>query len=345
MRHGAPIRFLILLFCGWTGLRLVAWAPHWLQPDVTLELARGGPPAAEASFAPAALMSLPPPRPGEGAGVDPASAPRPALRPEIRHPAGTARDRLALMAWIGTPARPPATPPPPDMVPIPVPPPTGPAIAPGTSASGSVRRWSGSAWLLLRRDGGASLAPGGVLGGSQAGARVAYRINDDIRSPLALSVRAYVPLRRPSGAEAAVGLDWQPSASIPVRLLVERRQRLGRDGRSAFAITAYGGGAVGLGGGWRLEGYGQAGIVGARSRDVFVDGSARVLRSLGPVEVGGALWGAAQPNAARVDAGPQLALPFRAAGASLRLSAEYRFRIAGDARPASGPALTLGVDF
>jgi hypothetical protein len=33
------------------------------------------------------------------------------------------------------------------------------------------------------------------------------------------------------------------------------------------------------------------------------------------------------------------------AGESLRLSAEYRFRIAGDARPGSGPVLTLGSDF
>lgn len=207
------------------------------------------------------------------------------------------------------------------------------------------RRWSGSAWLLLRRDGGASLAPAGTLGGSQAGVRLLYRLNGDARRPFALSGRLYVPLRRAAGAEAAVGLDWRPNARIPVHILLERRQRLGREGRSAFAITAYGGGSATLGRGWRLDGYVQAGMVGARSRDVFVDGAARVSRRFGPVEAGGALWVAAQPGASRLDTGPHLTLPIRDGGLALRLSAEYRFRIAGDARPSSGPALTLGVDF
>lgn len=247
------------------------------------------------------------------------------------------------MAGTGTVAPPAFVASPPSTVHIAPLPPTG--RAPDVLAPETSRRWSGSAWLLLRRDGGSSLAPGGTLGGSQAGVRLTYRVNDDSRRPLALSTRAYVPLRRFAAAEAAIGLDWRPSGPVPVHLLVERRQRLGREGRSAFALTAYGGGSVRLGGGWRLEGYGQAGVVGMRSRDLFVDGSARLLRSFGPVEAGGAVWGAAQPGATRLDAGPQLALPVSVAGASLRLSAEYRFRIAGDARPASGPVLTLGVDF
>ncbi|MGE0179687.1 MAG: hypothetical protein AB7O91_07705 [Sphingomonas sp.] len=208
-----------------------------------------------------------------------------------------------------------------------------------------VRRWSGSAWLLLRRDAGASLAPGGALGGSQAGGRFLYRLNDSADRALALSGRIYAPLRRPAGAEAAIGLDWQPIANVPVRLLIERRQGLGSEGRSAFAVAAYGGDSVALGRGWRLDGYAQAGVVGARSRDAFIDGAVRIVRAAGPLEFGGAAWGAAQPGGARFDAGPQIALPFRAGDASLRLSGEYRFRIAGGVRPASGPTLTLGVDF
>ena len=214
-----------------------------------------------------------------------------------------------------------------------------------TPADRPHRRLSMSGWLLLRRDAAASLAPAGALGGSQAGARFLYQLNDDARRPLALSGRLYAPLRRTAGSEAAVGLDWQPSAGIPIHILAERRQRLGREGRSAFSVTIYGGGSATLGRGWRLDGYGQAGIVGTRSRDAFIDGSVRLSRAFGPVEVGGALWGAAQPGASRLDAGPHVTLPIRAAGASLRLSADYRFRIAGDARPASGPALSLGVDF
>lgn len=207
------------------------------------------------------------------------------------------------------------------------------------------RRLSGSIWLLARRDGGAALVPGGTLGGSQAGGRLVYRLNRDLARPLSLSARAYAPLRRMQGAEAALGLDWQPVARAPVHLLAERRQRLGREGRSTFGLTIYGGGSAPLGRGWRLDGYAQAGVVGARSRDAFVDGSARLSRAIGPIEVGGGVWGAAQPGASRLDVGPQLALPIRADRVSLRLTAEYRFRIAGDARPSSGPALTLGVDF
>jgi hypothetical protein len=32
-------------------------------------------------------------------------------------------------------------------------------------------------------------------------------------------------------------------------------------------------------------------------------------------------------------------------GASLRIEADWRFRVAGSAAPGSGPALTLAVDF
>ena len=82
-----------------------------------------------------------------------------------------------------------------------------------------------------------------------------------------------------------------------------------------------------------------------RARDLFADGAARGGVPLGPVEIGGGVWGAAQPGAARLDAGPQMSLPLPAAGANLRLSADWRFRLAGDAAPGSGPALTLGADF
>lgn len=199
--------------------------------------------------------------------------------------------------------------------------------------------------MLARSDGGTTLAPGGTLGGSQAGARLLYRVNNDARRPFALSGRVYAPMRRLAAAEAAAGLDWRPSARLPVHFLIERRQRLGREGRSAFSASIHGGGSAGLGRGWRLDAYAQAGIVGTRARDLFVDGAARVSHPVGPVEVGGAVWGAAQPGASRLDVGPNITLPIRAGGATMRLSAEYRFRIAGDARPVSGPALTLGVDF
>jgi len=207
-------------------------------------------------------------------------------------------------------------------------------------------RWSGSAWLLARREQGEpALAADGTLGGSQAGARILYRVNADPARPLAVSARIYLPLHRTSGAEAAAGIDWQPAARLAVHILAERRQALGEEGRSAFALTLYGGVSRPLPHGVRVDAYGQAGVVGVRARDLFVDGSVRVTAPAGPVEIGGAAWGAAQPGAARLDAGPQVSVRVRAGPAALRLSADWRFRVAGDAAPDSGPALTLAADF
>jgi hypothetical protein len=202
-------------------------------------------------------------------------------------------------------------------------------------------RWSLSAWLLIRDEGGAALAPGGTLGGSQAGARVTYSLSHG----LGLSGRAYLPLRHAAGAELAAGIDWRPLRSIPVNLLAERRQRLGRDGRSAFALTLYGGASRNLTPRIRLDVYGQAGMVGLRRRDLFADGSLRLARRVGPVELGAGTWGAAQPGAERLDAGPSLSWRLPIQGPSLRLQADWRFRIAGNAAPRSGPSLTLAADF
>lgn len=203
-------------------------------------------------------------------------------------------------------------------------------------------RWSASAWLLVRDDSsGAALAPGGTLGGSQAGARLTYALGGG----LALSTRFYIPLRQTSGAEAAAGIDWRPIPALSVSLLAERRQRLGRDGRNAFALTVYGGTSQSLTPRTRLDLYGQAGMVGLRSRDLFVDGTARLSRRIGPVEVGAGAWGAAQPGLSRLDAGPSLSWRLPVTGANFRLQADWRFRITGDAAPRSGPALTLAADF
>jgi len=186
-----------------------------------------------------------------------------------------------------------------------------------------------------------------MLGGSQAGLRATYRLAG-CGAPLAAGLRVTAPIERPQGAEVAAGLDWQPSSRLPVHLLVERRQRLGREGRSAFGATVYGGIAEAKLGPLRLDSYGQAGIVGLKARDLFADGGLRAALPLGPagrLRVGAGAWAAAQPRVSRVDVGPhaELRLPLGRANASL--SADWRFRVAGNARPGSGPALTLATDF
>jgi hypothetical protein len=206
-------------------------------------------------------------------------------------------------------------------------------------------RWSGSAWLLVRQGGAGPLAPGGTLGGSQAGARLAYRFAGGPSRPLALTARLSGPLGR-AGAEGAVGVEWRPIAAFPFSMLAERRQALGREARSAFAFAVHGGvSRHQVARGVTLDGYAQAGIVGARSRDLFADGSASLSVGAGRVEIGAGVWAGAQPGASRLDLGPRLSVRLPASTGSLRLSAEWRIRVAGDARPGSGPALTLGAGF
>jgi hypothetical protein len=192
-------------------------------------------------------------------------------------------------------------------------------------------------------------ARAGLLGGSQAGARFSYRLNDDVARPLAISGRLYWPLRDAEGSEVALGVEWKPSKALPVTLLAERRQAIGKRGRSAFALLAYGGLTERrVAGPLDLEVYAQAGVVGMNSRDLFADGAATLSLPIDEaqrVRLGVGAWAGAQPGVARLDLGPQLSYRLPVADKSVRLSAEWRFRVAGDAAPGSGPALTLSTAF
>jgi hypothetical protein len=157
-----------------------------------------------------------------------------------------------------------------------------------------------------------------------------------------------MPVERRAGAEAALGLDWSPSRSLPLHLLAERRQALGREGRSALSLTAYGGIGEARLGPLRIDAYGQAGIVGTRSRDLFGDGAVRLSLPLdgdGRLKLGAGAWAAAQPGVSRVDIGPQASFRLPVAGRNVTVALDWRLRVAGEARPGSGPALTLATDF
>ncbi len=218
-----------------------------------------------------------------------------------------------------------------------------PIIPPAPAALAPVRgpsRWSGSAWAFIHGGGQNGLASFGQLGGSQAGARILFRPAAEL--PLAIAMRVSRPIED-KGAEAAIGVDWQPAPAI--RFAVERRIRIERGGRDAWSAFAAGGVYDRRIAGLRLDGYAQAGIVGARSRDLFADGALRIGREFGPVTIGAGAWGAAQPRVERFDLGPSAVARLPVPGATISAAIDWRFRVAGDARPGSGPALTIGVDF
>lgn len=221
----------------------------------------------------------------------------------------------------------------------------GRGIAPGLPVMRSTSRFSGSAWALMRGEGAPSLANGGQLGGSQIGMRLFYTPGPDA---LAVTARISAPLSQPGGREAAIGVALRGRY---VGLIAEQRFSLDKSGRDAPAVFAYGGVSdVKVGSGFKLDGYVQAGIVGVKNPAAFVDGAVRIEREIleakhASLSVGAGLWGGAQPGVARLDAGPQIVARVRMADTNLRVSAEWRQRVAGDAAPSSGPSVTVGFDF
>jgi hypothetical protein len=184
------------------------------------------------------------------------------------------------------------------------------------------------------------------LGGSQIGIRARYRVLGAVH----LAARVSTPTGSNHGKEAALALDLTPFGSLPLTVTIERRLALDNGGRDAFGIGIFGGFDREIGPLNRIDGDGQAGVVGLQSRDAYVDGAIRAERELaryGRVRIGAGagLWGGAQPGASRLDAGPQLVAHAPAGPLSVRIGAEWRQRIAGNARPGSGPVLSLGADF
>ena len=229
-------------------------------------------------------------------------------------------------------------------------------------AAAAQPRWSGDSWLLLRSGSNGYNAPGsglpgvfvplGFYGGSQAGAVLRYRLA--VTSPYrpSLYLRASSGLEYPRGEDLALGLSLRPVPRLPVALLLEGRVTRTVSGeivRPAAALVSELP-PVRLPLGTRGEVYVQAGYVGGRDGTAFIDGQARIERPLVQaggfqLRAGGGAWGGAQRGANRVDVGPTatLAVPIGPAGA--RLSADYRFRVVGNAAPGSGPVLTLSAGF
>jgi hypothetical protein len=204
-----------------------------------------------------------------------------------------------------------------------------------------------TSWALLRAQqagvaGSTSLATGGQLGASQAGARLTYNFTRQI----AASFRTSTAVGR-RGGEVAGGIRVQPLVSLPVWITAERRQRLGAssfDGRNAFAVFLEGGlYQRPMPWDFNLDTYLQGGVVGMRRRDLFIDGALSMTRPVwGRFSAGFGIWGAAQPGLYRVDAGPRVSFQVRR---NIRVHLDWRQRVAGNAKPGSGPALTLAGDF
>jgi hypothetical protein len=224
-----------------------------------------------------------------------------------------------------------------------------PRLEPVLSSTRENRRWSMDVWALVRNGGSQnSLANYGQLGASQVGMRLQYDLTPGRDSRVALYSRLSRALESPYAPEAALGVTYRPKRSLPLDIAIERRISLGIGARNAFAII----GATGFGPtrmplGLQGEGYAQAGFVGFRTKDHFVDGKIALSKSVvgDRIAIGLAASGGAQRNLTRLDIGPHIHMRFSTGKIHSRLAADWRQRIIGHAQPGSGPAITLATSF
>lgn len=218
------------------------------------------------------------------------------------------------------------------------------------------KRWTSDGWLLLRSGGAAALGTGAApatYGASQMGAVLRYRIAPTSTHRPEAYLRAATALGRGADKELALGISARLLPTVPLRAALELRasdQPGGQQVRpAAMVVTEIR--PIDLPYGTRAEFYAQAGYVGGKFATSFADGQARIDTPLGSIgdanlRAGAGAWAGAQKGAARVDIGPTatVGVPI-GGGGSARLALDWRMRVAGNAEPGSGPALTLSAGF
>jgi hypothetical protein len=193
----------------------------------------------------------------------------------------------------------------------------------------------------------------GQYGGSQSAALIEipvlrYRDAQDT-SQLAVIGRLSTSHSKIRESEWAAGVQWQPIRSIPARMSIERRfRRDAPDTIAAYLAGGHAGSKLPLA--FTLDGYGQAGFVSGKDAGAFVDVQLATHRPLvsqagTQLSAGGGIWAGGQGDIIRLDVGPSVRALLSAGPARLRIDASWRFRIAGDAQPGNGPAVTLSTSF
>jgi hypothetical protein len=218
------------------------------------------------------------------------------------------------------------------------------------------RRWSFDSWALLRRDGAGPMSVGlgpATYGASQSGAMLRYRVDLSSRYQPTVFARTTTALAQERENSAALGFSARPLPSVPLVAAVEGRMT-DQAGGTRFQPAAYVYTQlppVSLSRELQAEAYFQGGYVGGKFATPFADGQVRLDRKMvriGSIDgrIGAGAWGGAQKGAARLDIGPS-ALVTMPLGKRMfgRVSLDWRFRVAGNAQPDSGPAMTLSAGF
>ena len=377
-RRGQPLASLALVLAGWVGVRAAVWEPPFGLPKPGALVERAAPfaslpppeahpvrvapnigssPATQAlavATPPVLVTAREPVTPLARAAPEPLSfapLPEPPTIPATA-PRVAAAHQLLYLAALGRLPLPPG-------LALLAAPPRPAAVPPAALATTAAPRWSSDGWLLVRRGSGGLAAASGFpsYGASQAGGVIRFALAP--ASPRA--PQAYLRLSRAIGGfdegEVAAGLSARPFASVPLRLLGEARVQRNGGGthiRPAASLVSELP-PVRLPLGIAGEAYAQVGYAGApvgskRGATPFFDVQAvadRKLASAGPAELrlGAGAWSGGQKGAARLDLGPRASLRLDTSPVRSRLALDWRFRLAGEARPGSGPTLTFSAGF
>jgi hypothetical protein len=367
-RRGQPLYALAILMLVWIGARTAVWAGStgYVIEPIAAKAKVPIAPIAGSQQAPAAAPSQPTaprlaPEPSAPAAPPtlryvPEPIPSPTTAVQKAVPPRLAADHLLLLqsgvAAMPSPENATAADQSISRAPVPYLP----------TAGADARRWSGDGWILWRPGGigynlpgaglpGASLTSG-AYGGSQAGLVLRYRLAPNSPMRPTLYLRASTGLHFPRGEELAAGFAFRPLGKVPVAVMGEGRVSRTTSGtvvRPAVAVVSELPPAK-LPLGLRGEAYGQAGWVGGKDQTPFIDGQARVEKPVvrsgaAELRLGAGAWGGAQKGASRLDVGPTATLDLPIGPIGSRLSADYRFRVSGNAAPGSGVAITLSAGF
>ena len=362
-RRGQPVLFLGMLLIGWLLIRAISWQSPWpvmSQPTKSRTLAfsyeaeRTSAPAPQARPLPLFDQTVPP-----DAGPVPNPAPSskqmpifPIVRLTGRDPRaglGTGEQMLgeSLLRQI-------------KVAELPLPGSTVKSIdrklaAGPPSDADWLKAWRIDAWLMLRGGGTPALAGGArpaSHGGSQTGAVFAYRLAQSSRHEPAIYSRASTALVTEGETEAALGMRAKPVGGLPVTMHAELRatEFAGQVQLRPAAFVSAGIDDERMPLGLEASGYVQAGYVAGDFATAFADGRVDLTRGIKDndfisLSAGAGAWGGAQRGAARVDIGPTLKLDLGIGDGRARVAADYRFRVAGNAEPSSGAAITLSAGF
>lgn len=371
-RRGQPLYALGMLLLAWVGVRTAVWAgsANFVMEPITAKAKAPAvqpdgsqmPAASEPAGPVAPRLDVAPPEPANAPLAPPIlrNEPEPVPSPTTVAPQAVppelAADHLMLLqtgfSAMPLPDNAVAAAQPISRSPVPY----------LRTVGAEAKRWSGDGWLLWREGGVGYNLPGsglpgasvtsGAYGASQAGLVLRYRLAPTSPHRPTLYLRASSGLRYPRGEELAAGLALRPLGNVPVAVMGEGRATRTISGtviRPAIAVVSELPPAK-LPLGFRGEAYGQAGWVGGKDQTPFIDGQARIEKPVarsGPLELrlGAGAWGGAQEGASRIDVGPTATLELPIGPAGSRLSADYRFRVSGNAAPGSGAAITLSAGF